>query len=563
MKVSEVFATVRATYTQIWMHSVFIALLSLVPFIYMMQVTERVYSSRSWETLWFITGLIVFLMVIWAMLGHFRSNALRALGYKIDESLRGRVYDAVHRNGTPDAFRAYGDIATLRHGLTGQAVESFFDATLSPIFVAVLFILHPVFGWFALVYIAVIAVLTWLAKSVALSAQQSARMDEDLAFAFGMATAGKSDVVRAMDLLPGIRREWQAMQARVTDTSLEGQRRAGRYEVVIDLLAQGQIVLVTFIAAVLYLSNAITAAVGFAAFLVMMRGVLPVISVARNWSLIGEVRDAATRLTRVLDEEAPIPATPLPPMQGYVECDNVGVAGRDGKPVLQGIRFALPAGTILGVIGPSGAGKSTLLRVLAGATRATSGSLRIDGFPIETWPPDQRGRDVGYLPQTMGLIPGTIWQNVARFAPFDPALNDEVVAALRTAGAMDIVQSRNRGLEFVLMDEGAPLSGGQRQRIALARAFFRTPRLLVLDEPNSALDAEGEKNLAYAVTEMKRAGSTVIFSTHKLGMLQVCDYILVLMDGYMHSFSTRDDVLQRLTAAGNPLLGAPPQSRSA
>jgi ABC-type protease/lipase transport system fused ATPase/permease subunit len=254
-------------------------------------------------------------------------------------------------------------------------------------------------------------------------------------------------------------------------------------------------------------------------------------------------------------------------MQGYVECDNVGVSGQDGKPVLQGIRFTLPAGTILGVIGPSGAGKSTLLRVLAGATPASAGGLRIDGFPIESWPPAQRGASVGYLPQSMGLIPGTIWANVARFATFDPALNDDVVAALRTAGAMDIVQARNRGLEFMLLDEGAPLSGGQRQRIALARAFFRTPRLLVLDEPNSALDAEGEKNLAYAITEMKRAGSTVVFSTHKLGLLQVCDYILVLMDGYMHSFSTRDDVLQRLTAAGHPLLGSqpqsPPQSRSA
>lgn len=563
MKVSEVFATVRTTYSQIWLHSVFIALLSLVPFIYMLQVTERVYTSRSWETLWFITGLIVFLMIVWALLGYFRSNALRTLGYKIDESLRGRVYDAVHRKGSPDAFRAYGDVATLRQGLTGQGVEAFFDATLSPIFVAVLFILHPAFGWFAIGYIGVVALLTWLAKSAALKAQQTARIEEDRAFAFGMATAGQSDVVRAMDLLPGVRREWLAMQARVADTALEGQRRAGRYEVVVDLLAYGQIVLITFVAALLYLSNEITAAVGFAAFLVMMRGVQPVIAVARNWSLIGEVRDAAARLTRVLDDEAPVPETPLPEMQGYVECDNVGVAGQDGKPVLQGIRFTLPAGTILGVIGPSGAGKSTLLRVLAGATRASSGGLRIDAFPIEAWPPAQLGASVGYLPQTMGLLPGTIWQNVARFAPFDPALNDDVVAALRTAGAMDIVQARNRGLDFMLKEDGAPLSGGQRQRIALARAFFRTPRLLVLDEPNSALDAEGEKNLAYAVTEMKRAGSTVIFSTHKLGLLQVCDYILVLMDGYMHSFSTRDDVLQRLTAAGNPLLGASPQSRSA
>ncbi len=563
MKVSDVFATVRSAYAKIWVHSVFIALLGLVPFIYMMQVSERVYTSRSWETLWFITGLILFLMLVWAVLGYFRSSALRALGYQIDESLRGRVYDAVHRTGSPDAFRAYGDISTLRNGLTGPIVESFFDASLSPVFVAVLFLLHPAFGWFAVAYIGTVGVLTWRSKKAAQDSQAAARQEEDRAFGFGMATAAKADVIRAMEILPGVRREWQAMQSRVSDTALDGQRRSGRYEIILDILSQGMIVFVTFLAAILYLSNAITAGVGFAAFLVMMRGVQPVLAVARNWSMIGEVRDATARLSKVIDDAPPLPETPLPDMQGYVDCDSLGVTGRDGKPVLQGIRFALPAGTILGVIGPSGAGKSTLLRVLAGAARPSSGSLRIDGFPVETWPPEQRGRDVGYLPQTIGLFPGTIWQNVARFAPFDAALNDDVVAALRTAGAMDIVQSRNRGLDFRLGDEGAPLSGGQRQRVALARAFFRTPKLLVLDEPNSALDAEGEKNLAYAMTEMKRAGSTVIFSTHKQNMLQICDYILVLMDGYMHSFSTREDILQRLTTAGNPLLGAPPQSRSA
>ena len=554
MTVSSVIQNARGGYVRIWLHSVFITLLALTPFIYMMQVTERVYTSHSWETLGFISALIAFLLVVWGMLDHYRTNALQAIGYRIDHELREGVFDAVHRGDRPEAFRAYGDIGTLREGLTGTLIKSMMDASLSPVFIAVLFILHPVFGLVALAYIAVLALLSARARSIWKSVRAESRGHEDQAFSFGLSTATRRETIRAMNILPGVRREWADLEDRASDIVLRGHGRAGILDSAISVLQQAQLVILVGTGATLYLLEQVSATAGMAAFIVMMRGVGPVVSVARNWSVLYELRAAAERLDVVLADAPAEPLTALPAMQGHVSCENVVFMGADGKAVLSGIRFEVPAGSIVGVVGPSGAGKSTLMRLLSGAARPSSGTVKIDGFPLETWPAYQHGPATGYLPQGMDLLPGTIWQNVTRFAAYDPAETDAVTDALRMAGALDIVQGRGRGLDFRLQDGGAPLSGGQRQRIALARAFFRMPKVLVLDEPNSALDAEGEKNLVYSLTELKRAGSTVFFSTHKANLLGICDYILVIMDGYMHSFSTRDDMLGRLTTAGNPLL---------
>lgn len=561
MKVSPVFQKAKASYMRIWGHSVFIALLALSPFLYMMQVSERVYSSRNMETLGFLTLLMALILLIWGMLDHFRANALYALGYRIDHELREGVFDAVHRGDKPEAFRAYADIATLRHALTGPLIEAVMDASLAPIFLAVLFIIHPAFGVVAIAYILLLALVSARARGISKAARDEARQHEDKAFAFGMATAARRETIRAMNILPGVRREWAGLEDVASGIALNGYARASKLDSAITILQHAQLPLMVGLGALLYLLEAVTAAAGMAAFLVMLRGVGPVVSVARNWSVLGEVRLAVERLDTVLDAAPPEKAAALPEMGGSVTCENLGLAGSDGKPVLTGIRFDVPAGSIVAVVGPSGAGKSSLLRLLAGAGRPSTGAVKIDGFPLDMWPAAQHGPATGYLPQAVDLLPGTIWQNVTRFAAYDPTLSAHVTDALRRAGALDIVQARGRGLDFPLMDGGAPLSGGQRQRIGLARAFYRMPRVLVLDEPNSALDAEGEKALAESLNEFRQNGSTVFFSTHKTGLLGICDYILVIMDGYMHSFSTRDDMLTRLNLAGNPLLG--PQGTTA
>ena len=554
MKVSSVIHKSRGIYVRIWGQSIFSAVLALSPFLYMMQVTERVYSSRSWETLGFITLLIALLMIIWAVLDHFRASALFAVGHRIDHELREGVFDAVHRGNKPEAFRAYGDIATVQQGLTGPLIEAAMDASLSPIYIAILFLLHPVFGFIAIGYILLLAVLSGRSKAIWQRVRSESREHEDRAFAFGLATATRRETIRAMNILPGVRREWSGLENKASGILLRGQTTANSIDSGISLLQQGQMVILIGAGAVLYLLDAASMNAGMAAFIVMMRGVNPVVSVARNWSMINDVRSAMQRLDIVLADVPADATTLLPEMQGHVSCDNLVVMGTDGKPVLSGIRFDVAAGSVIGIVGPSGAGKSTLLRMLSGAGRPSSGSVKIDGFPLHQWPEAQRGPAIGYLPQSVDLLPGTIMQNVTRFGPVNDAQAVAASEALRLAGALDIVQARGRGLDFRLQEDGAPLSGGQRQRIGLARAFYGQPKVLVLDEPNSALDAAGEKTLLESITAVSQRGATVFFSTHKVNMLGICDYILVIMDGYMHSFSTREDMLRRLTVAGNPLL---------
>lgn len=554
MKVSSVIHKSRGSYVRIWGQSIFSAVLALSPFLYMMQVTERVYSSRSWETLGFITVLTVFLMIVWAVLDHFRASALFAVGHRIDHELREGVFDAVHRGNKPEAFRAYGDITTVQQGLTGPLIEAAMDASLSPIYIVILFLLHPAFGFIAIGYILLLAVLSSRSKSIWQRVRAESREHEDRAFSFGLATATRRETIRAMNILPGVRREWSGLENKASGILLRGQTTANRIDSVISLLQQGQMVILIGAGAVLYLLDAASVNAGMAAFIVMMRGVNPVVSVARNWSMINDVRSAIQRLDIVLADVPADATTLLPEMQGQVSCDNLVVMGTDGKPVLSGIRFDVPAGSVVGIVGPSGAGKSTLLRMLSGAGRPSSGSVKIDGFPLHQWPEAQRGPDIGYLPQSVDLLPGTIMQNVTRFGPVTDAQAIAASEALRLAGALDIVQARGRGLDFRLQEDGVPLSGGQRQRIGLARALYGQPKVLVLDEPNSALDAAGEKTLLESITAVSQRGTTVFFSTHKVNMLGICDYILVIMDGYMHSFSTREDMLRRLTVAGNPLL---------
>lgn len=258
-----------------------------------------------------------------------------------------------------------------------------------------------------------------------------------------------------------------------------------------------------------------------------------------------------SRLNELLEKYAPETRTALPDLKGQITCEHIGFVTPGGKKILNGIHFTVPKGSILGVIGPSGAGKSTFLKLLTGGQKSSLGTVKLDGFPLLQWPPEQLGPSIGYLPQSVDLLPGTIWDNVSRFDLRNDETNAKVLEALRMAGALEMVQQKDVGLDFELAMDGAPLSGGQRQRLGLARAFYGFPKLVVMDEPNSALDADGERMLAFSITELKRAGGTVVFSTHKADLLDICDYILVIMDGYQHSFSTRSDILNRFRVGGN------------
>lgn len=553
MNISSFFKRYASQYLALWLVSLFVSILALSPFIYLVQVHSRVFVSYSWETFAFLTMLVVFVLLVWGGVGYYRDSGLSAIGFKIDHDLRSLVFDAVHRSGQKDAFRSYSDIAIFRDGVTGSFAANLMDATLTPVFVAVLFILHPAFGWVSLIFIGLIALLSFQSRKIWKSARQQAKPLEDEAYAFGLATAAKSDVIRAMGFMDGIRIEWSKLQVDASEMLITGKMSARHVETYINILNRGMMVLIIGVGAVLFLLEEVTAETGMAAFIVMMRGVSPAMAIAKNWSVVQETRDAMQRLSALLEKNSDTTRAALPTMVGHLTCRHVGYRTKSGKNLLSGIHFSVPAGSIVAVIGPSGAGKSTLLRLIAGAERTSAGDVKIDGFPLSQWPESQRGASVGYLPQTIDLLPGTIAQNVSRF---DPIVSDgtKIFEALARAGALEMVQALEKGLNYQLAPGGAPLSGGQRQRVALARAFYNSPRLLVMDEPDSALDSEGEKNLAYGILETKRSGATTIFSTHKTSMLQICDYVLLIKDGYMHSFSSKDDIIGRLEQSGNRLL---------
>lgn len=546
-----------ASYRTIWLHSVFIALIALTPFLFLMQINERVHTSRSWDTLWFLSAIFGLALAVLGILSYYRADALRAIGYLIDQDLRTKVFDAVHRSGANDAFRGYADIAAFRNGTTGSFATSLLDATFAPLFIAILFLLHPAFGWLGVGFIFVIAFLSYRSRKIWKDVKATSKKLEDRAFAFGLATASKHEIVRVLNLLPGVRRVWAGMQDEVAEVQLDGQGRAGVYDAILLTLERSKIVLVVGLGAVLFLLDEITAATSFAAFIVMLRGLGPVIAVARNWSTLQEVQDAAARIVELLETYPPVEKAKLPPLVGTITCDQVGLVAPGGQPILAGIKFNLPAGSILGVIGPSGAGKSSLLRLLVGAQQPSQGSVKIDGFPVEQWPQDQLGPSLGYLPQAIDLLPGTILENVSRFQPASDTTSEQAIEALRMAGALDMVQSRGRGLDYQLGVDGSPLSGGQKQRLGLARALFGDPKLVILDEPNAALDAESEQALAKALTRIRTNGGTIVFSTHKAGLLGICDYILVVLDGYMHSFATRDEMFAQFQLSGNTLVEIP------
>lgn len=540
----------RSAYMRVFFHSVFIALLALSPFLYLMQVHERVYLSRSWETLGFITLIIAIMMAAWGILSWARQSALNAVGLEIDTRLRELVFIAIHSHPGANATQYLTDVGRFREGLTGTFIASAFDSILSPLFIAVLFLLHPAFGWTCLVFLAIVGGLSYLNSRI----WRQVRDEEDRArargFNFGLSTSRSADTIVSMNMLGGITRKWMALTRTAPGDAMPARENATRMDAVLSLLRRSELVIIIGVGAVLYLANEISAGIAFAAFIVMMRGVNPVLNVVQNWKVVGETIKAYDNLDTLIRTTQPPRRSHLPALNGRVTCAGLTWYGGRKDPILRGISFDLAAGASLGIIGPNGAGKSSLLALLAGRHVPYAGEIRIDGYPRDQWPIDQIGAASGYLPQSVDLFPGTIWENVARFNTYDDDSNAKVLEAIELAAASDIIKALPDGLNTALGHDGTPLSGGQKQKIGLARALWGNPKLLILDEPNAALDAAGERQLLETLRLLRRRGTTLILTTHKPGLLDMCDQLLILKDGIVQALGARDDILDRIASAG-------------
>ena len=550
-EVRAAFDRCRSNLVMTGVFSFFINLLMLSGPLYMMQVYDRVLSSRSVSTLIALSVLVAVLLLFMGVLELIRSRLLVRVGTRIDAQLGGRVFDAVvqQRLWRPDSdgARPLGDLRTLREFLSGQGPLALFDAPWVPIYLAVIYLLHPLL--FAVAAGGALVLFAVALMGEVLTRKPMAAASHHAFEGTAIAEAGQrsAEAVQAMGMLPGLRRRWLDRHARALAHQRTASDRAGTLSAgskTLRLILQSAIL---GVGAALAIEQIISAGAMIAASIIMGRALAPVDQAIGNWRGFIGARAAHRRLRLLFDR---VPAPPerlaLPAAQGHLAVQNL-VAGppEATRAVVSGIAFELSAGTALGVIGPSAAGKSTLARLLTGVWRPQIGTVRLDGAALEQWDNTALGRQIGYLPQDVELFTGTVGDNIARFA--DEPDPDAIVAAARAAGVHEMILNLPDGYTTQIGDGGGRLSGGQRQRLGLARALYGDPVLVVLDEPNANLDADGEAALTKAIGAIKERGGMVVVMTHRPSAIEAVDLLLLLNGGRQQAFGPKADVLAATT----------------
>lgn len=559
---NDALGTLRPAFAVVALFSFFVNLTMLVAPLYMMQVYDRVLTSQSYDTLLMLTLVAVFLLLLGATVDAMRSRLLVRISSDLDARLSDvlflRAFDdkrhAAYPGNPEAASQPLRDFDKVRSFMTGAGVLAFFDAPWVPIYLAIIFLFHPLLGSIALggaIAIFLLTVLGDLTTRKTLSnAGAEIRSSSQLVDEFSR----NSDSIRAMGMLPSLAGRWSvhhetgvAWQARASD-------RMGGLQAFAKALRAGLQIAILGTGAWLALQQSMSAGAMVAASIIMGRALAPVESAIAQWRGYLEARSALGRLKTIL---APAHAqandratTQLPEPQGHISVENVGLRHADCEaPILQGITFEVKAGELVGLIGPSAAGKSSLARLIAGAGTPTIGKVRLDGADLKDWPKEQLGPFVGYLPQTVELNSGTVAENIARFGRHD---SEAIVDAAMMADAHELILTLPNGYDTMIKDGAHHLSGGQRQRIGLAQAVYGRARIIVLDEPNANLDAEGEAALTSTLLRLKAEGRTIIVVAHKASLLADADKLLVLRGGMIDLFGKREAVLSELRQAIAP-----------
>ncbi len=547
-------ARCRGRLLMIGFFSFFINLLLLSVPLYMLLVYDRVLTSGSLPTLTALSVMVAMLLLVMGGLEFIRSRLLVRTAAHLEAPLVDRVFDAAMRrpllvNRDQDE-RPLQDLGSFRDFLSGQGPIALFDAPWTPVYLGAIYLLHPLLGHVATagaLLLFTIALLNEITtrRPLAAAAQATAR-------GRAMAETGlrNVEVLGSMGLLAGLRRHWRQSHGTATGQQCRASDRAGGLTSLSKTIRFALQAAILGVGAALAVDHVISPGAMIAASIIMGRALAPVEMAIGSWRPFVAARAAHRRLDRLL-RETPSPAArvELPALRGRLDVANV-TAGPPGavRPVLHNITFTLRPGEALGVIGPSGSGKSTLVRLLVGVWQPQHGSLRLDGAKLAHWPAAQHAAGVGYLPQDVELFSGSVAANICRFA--DPPGDRAIVAAACRAGVHDTILHLPQGYETEIGDGGRMLSGGQRQRIALARALYGDPAFMVLDEPNSNLDAVGDMALAHAIGDMKARGQTVIVVAHRPSAIASVDKLLVLDDGHQVAFGDKDEVLAATTRPG-------------
>ena len=528
----------------------FVNVLQLTFSIYMLQVYDKVLTSYNLSTLAVITIAAVVALVVLAMLEWIRSRLLVRAGIEFDRMLSLPVLNENLKNATVPAGGAapkqgnLRDVQMLRNFLGGNAVFAFFDVPWMPIYFALIFILHPDLGLVAVFGGVMVFILGYLTERFTRKRLESATMLNAHAGNFLGATMRNASIVRSMGMINNVAGRWAKMNDIVIELQTRASRSAGLLHSVSKSLRVGLQVLIYAVGAYLAVTHQSTAGVMIAASIVMGRALAPIDQAMATYKQSLEARAAYKRLKDMLDTPKMPPAMDLPDPVGELSTENL-VFAANGRHIIKSVSFRLPAGQSLAILGPSSAGKSTLCKLLLGIWSPTAGKVRIDRADIATWDSEKLGPFIGYLPQDVELFSGSIAENIARLGTVD---SEKVIFAARLAGVHNMILSLPKGYDTQIGDQGAVLSGGQRQRIGLARALYGNPKVVVLDEPNSNLDEEGEACLLQAVNNLKQLHATVVLVTHKPNILSIVDNIMLVQDGQIALCGPRQEVLAKLAS---------------
>ncbi|NJL07412.1 MAG: ATP-binding cassette domain-containing protein [Methylacidiphilales bacterium] len=528
------------------------------PFLYLSmplvatQIMERVTIGRSVTTLVVLVFIGLFLVATHSVLEWVRGAALRRVGIDIDQRLSRIVFGAMHRPNPSTGMVAtpstLADFNVVRDTLSGASVSRLFDAFWSPLFIVGMALVHWVFGLYALGLLIVTAVLSWLNYHLVAKDNERFEKMSSKANEFGTSVTRNVEAIRALGMLPRLRDRWLDLHERALGWQQAAWHPNDALAAVSHFIGLSQMILIYAIGALIFLEQQVTMAAVFIVMIVMMRTLQPINSIISNWRVYANFASALGRLDAVLDAaHGRSERISLPELSGSLVVSRVFATppGKD-KPVLTDVSFTVAQGRTVGIVGPSGAGKSCLARVLVGVWPPRRGTISMGDHDLAHWDEDELGRKIGYMPQDVELLPGTIAENISRFDPDLIADSKALLAAVELAGIADLIRSLPDGYNTRVGPGGHVLSGGQRNRVALARAMYGDPSLIVLDEPNSNLDAVAEQSLMTMMQKLQSMRSTVIVVTHKLNILNYCDDVLVLNAGTVQAFGSRDMIVDRI-----------------
>ncbi len=534
--------------------------LMLSPALYMLQIYDRVMRSQSEVTLLMISLIIFMFIAVMSLSEWIRTRLLVRAGVRLDEALGDRIFRAGFRAELEQSVHNHGqalaDLTNIRQYLTGTGIVAFFDAPWTPIYVAVMFLLHPWLGWISLFFVLNLVVLAFIGQWRTEKLSREASKAEVEVNTYLHSKVRNSEVIESMGMLGDLRRHWADRQRDFLRVQSRSQGIARSMSALVRFFRYSQQSLILGAAALLAIKGEISVGAMIAANILMSRASQPMEIIVTTWSQFLSARSAFGRVEKLLDAH-PDQAygNRVEALVGEVSLQNVtATAPNRAEPIIKPLDLVFPAGQVTAIIGPSGSGKSTLARTLIGIWPYVQGQVLFDGKPLTSWDRTVLGKSIGYLPQDIELFDGTIADNIARLGRVDSM---KVIDAAMRAGLHEMILRMPAGYDSPIGDSGSVLSGGQRQRIGLARALYGDPRLVVLDEPNANLDEAGDAALIKAIEELKARGRTVILITHRPNALAVVDRILILNNGVVQADGSRDSILAMLraparTPPGNP-----------